>query len=165
MMNRPIEGMVIAATLKGSAFGQSVYQDVTLRRRDGSEQPLGGVMVAARLADALRPGREGRFYFHDILGSQGLHAFQPLGGAATIAFPQLVERAFALLAVLNLALVGAWIAAEGGLQLVPLMLGVLGTTAWATCRGCREAVLHDLQYESRVAATRSHRQAVLRGHA
>jgi hypothetical protein len=161
MMNRSIEGVVIAATLKGSAFGQRVYQDVTLRRRDGIEQKLGGVMVAERLGDALAPGREGRFYFHDIMGSQGMHAYQPVGGPLSVAFPKLVERAFAILALLNLALVGGWIAAQGGLQLVPLMLGVLGTTAWATCRGCREAVLHDLKYESRVAASRNHRQAVM----
>lgn len=165
MMNRPIEGMVIAATLKGSAFGQRIYHGVTLRRRDGVEQQLGGVMVAARLGDALTPGREGRFYFHDIMGSQGLHAYQPAGAAAAVAFPRLVERLFALLAVLNLGLVGGWIAAEGGLQLVPLTLGVLGTMAWATFRGCREAILHDFKHESRVAASRSHRHAVLRGHA
>ena len=165
MMNRPIEGVVIAATLRGSAFGQRVYQGVTLRRRDGVEQELGGVMVAGALAGALTPGSEGRFYFHDIMGTQGLHGYQPAGGKTAIAFPRLVERVFGLLAALNLALVAAWIAADGGLQLVPLMLGVLGTSAWATVRGCREAVLHDLKYESRVAASRSHRQAVLRGSA
>lgn len=165
MMNRPIEGVVISATLKGSAFGQRVYQNVTLRRRDGAEQAIGGVMVAARLSGALTPGQEGRFYFHDIMGSQGLHAYEPVGGKVVLAFPKLVERVFALLALLNLAMVGGWISADGGLPLVPLMLGVLATTAWATCRGCREAVLHDFKYESRVSASRNHRRAVLRGHA
>lgn len=164
MMNRPIDGVVIAATLKGRAFGQRAYHDVTLRRRDGQEQRIGGIMVAERLGDVLIPGREGRFFFHDVMGSQGLHAYQPIGGEVRLAFPMLVERAFALLALLNLALVAAYISMDGALQIVPLMVGVLGTTAWATCRGCREAVLHDLKYESRVAASRSYREAVLRGH-
>jgi hypothetical protein len=165
MMNRPIEAVVVSATLKRAGFGERVYRDVVLRRRDGFEQPLGQVTVAERLGDVLTPGREGCFYFHDVMGAQGLHAYRPVGGTERIAFPMLVERIFALLALLNLTLVSAWLAAEAGLQLVPLMLGVLATTAWATCRGCREAVLHDLRYESRVAAARNHRQAVLRRHA
>jgi hypothetical protein len=164
MMNRPIEGVVIAGTRKGAAFGQSVFRDVVLRRRDGVEQKLGGVMVASSLDHALVPGAEGRFFLHEMMGSQGLHGFEPAGGTTQLAFPKLVERVFAVLAFINLALCGAWISATGDLQLVPLMVGVLATTGWATCRGCREAVLHDFRFEDRVAAARTHRQAVLRGH-
>lgn len=165
MMNRPIEAVIVAATLKRAALGERVYTAVTLRRRDGSEQDLGRVTVAERLGDVLIPGREGCFYFHDMMGTQGLHAFRPVGGTEQVAFPQLVERIFALLAFLNLALVSSWLAADAGLQLVPLMLGVIATTAWATCRSCREAVLHDLRFEGQVAAASNHRQAVLRSHA
>ncbi len=161
MMNRPIDAVVVSATLKRAALGERVYRDVTLRRRDGSEQPLGQVTVAEKLGDVLTPGREGRFYFHDVMGAQGLHAYAPVGGSEQIAFPLLIERIFGGLALLNLLIVSGWLAAEAGLQLVPLMLGVLATTAWATTRGCREAVLHDLRYESRVAASRSHRRAVM----
>jgi hypothetical protein len=164
MMNRPINAVVVTARLKRAALGERVYADVTLRRRDGSEQQLGRVTAPEALGDVLTPGREGCFYFHDMMGAQGLHAYRPVGGTERVAFPMLVERLFALLAMLNLALVSAFLAAEAGLPLVPLMLGVLATTAWATCRGCREAVLHDLKFESRVAASRNHRQAVMRSH-
>ena len=165
MMNRPINAVVVSARLKRATYGERVYSDVTLRRRDGSEQKLGQVTAAGALGDVLTPGREGCFYFHDMMGAQGLHAYRPLGGAERVAFPMLVERVFALLAILNLAMVSAFLAAEAGLPLVPLMLGVLATTAWATCRGCREAVMHDFRFESRMAASRSHRQAVMRSHA
>jgi hypothetical protein len=165
MMNRPIHAIVVSARLKRAAFGERVYADVTLRRRDGSEQQLGQVTSPEALGDVLTPGHEGCFYLHDMMGAQGLHGFRPVGGAETVAFPMLVERAFALLAILNLAMVSAFLAAEAGLPLVPLMLGVLATTAWATCRGCREAVLHDFRFESRLAASRSHREAVMRSHA
>lgn len=161
MINRPINAVVVTARLKRAALGQRVYRDVTLRRRDGSEQQVGTVTVAETLGDVLTPGREGCFYFHDMMGAQGLHGYRPVGAAERVAFPMLVERIFGLLAILNLVLVSAFLAAEAGLPLVPLMLGVLATTAWATCRGCREAVLHDLRFERRVAAARSHRQAVL----
>lgn len=165
MMNRPMEGVVIAATMRGGALGQRSYRDVALRRTDGSEQRLGNVLVAEKLGDVLVPGRTGRFYFHDILGSQGLHAFQPAGETARLAFPKLVEHMFALLAALNLALVSAGISMSGELQMVPLTLGVLGTTAWASCRALRQAVLHDFRYERQLGGARSYRQAVMRGHA
>jgi hypothetical protein len=165
MMNRPIDAVVVTARLKRAALGERVYTDVTLRRRDGVEQQLGRVTVPAALADVLTPGRQGCFYFHDLLGAQGLHAYRPVGGTERTAFPMLVERVFGLLAFLNLALVSAFLAAEAGLPLVPLMLGVLATTVWATCRGSREAVLHDLKFERRLAASRNHRQAVMRSHA
>lgn len=165
MMNRPIDGVVITANPKRAALGERVHGDVTVRRRDGSEQHLGKVAVAGRLGDVLSPGREGRFYFHDVMGAQGMHAFRPVGGSESVAFPMLVERMFALLALLNLGLVSGWLAGEWGLPLVPLMLGILATVAWATIRGCREAVLLDLRYESRIAASRSHRAAVMRSHA
>jgi|GEM_PF-4504198 len=165
MMNRPIDAVVISATLKRAGLGERVYRDVVLRRRDGVEQQLGQVTVAERLGDVLVPGREGCFSFHDVMGAQGLHAYRPAGGSERVAFPMLVERIFGLLALLNLALVSASLSAEAGLQLVPLMLGVLATAAWATCRGSREAVLHDMRFENRVSAARSHRQAVLRSHA
>jgi len=164
MMNRPIEGVVVSATLKRAALGERVYRDVTLRGRDGSELQLGLVSVAEPLGEVLVPGREGRFSFHDMIGAQGLHGYRPTGGAERIAFPMLLERVFALLAAINLMLVSAWLAAEAGLQLVPLIVGVLATMAWASCRGIREAVLHDCKHESRVASARSHRQAVLHSH-
>lgn len=171
MMNRPIDAVVVSAALKRAAFGERVYDGVILRRRDGSETHVGRVTVASRLGDTLIPGRDGRFHFHDVMGSQGLHAFTPsrapadrnaasASAGAEIAFPMLIERAFALLAVINLAIVAAWLSTDALLPMVPLALGIAATTAWATWRGCREAVLHDFKYESRVAA-RSHRQAVL----
>ncbi len=164
MMNRPIDAVVVSANLKRSALGERVYSEVVLRRRDGSELRLGQVTVSNDLGDVLVPGREGCFSFHDMLGSTGLHAYRPVGGAERVAFPMLVERLFGALAIVNLMLVSAWLASQAGLQVVPLMVGVLATMAWATTRALREAVLHDFKYESQVAA-RSHRQAVLRGHA
>ena len=165
MMNRPIDATLVSATLKRCALGERLYGDVTLRRRDGTEQRIGRVTVASRLGDVLTPGQAGRFFFHDVMGAQGLHAFAPVNGPTRIFFPMLVERTFALLALLNLCLVSGWLAYNGVLQILPLTLTVVATAAWAACRGCREAVLHDTRYEGRVAAASTHREAVLRKYA
>lgn len=166
MMNRPIDGVVLTARLTRATFGENVYRDVVLRRRDGSEVEIGQVRVAGQLGQVLVPGREGRFHFQAWMGVQGLYAYAPAGRSAAVAFPMHAERGFALLALLNLAMVAAWLAAEAGLPLLPLTLGVLATSAWATCRASRETLTHALKYEHRAAAARrSHRAAVMRSHA
>lgn len=162
MMNRPIDGVVLTARLARAALGENVYRNVALRRRDGSEVKIGQVRVAQQLGQVLVPGREGRFHFQAWMGVQGLYAYAPVGRNASVAFPMHAERGFALLALLNLAMVAAWLPAESGLPLVPLTLGVLATSAWATCRACRETLTHALKYENRTAAARrSHRRAVM----
>ena len=164
MMNRPIEGIVKSARLKHAAFGEHVFTDVVIRLRDGSEREIGKVSAASDLADVLTPGREGCFYFHDVMGAQGLHAYRACGEAEHVAFPKRIERMFFIVALLNLGMVSVYLSGEWGLPLVPLTLGVMATCAWAFMRGSREAVLHDLRYESRMAA-RSHRRAVMNGYA
>lgn len=164
MMNRPIEGTVVSVKLKRAAFGEHVFSNVVIRRRDGSEHELGKVSAANDLADVLSPGRDGCFYFHDVMGTQGLHAYRARGEAEHVAFPKRVERMFFIVALLNLGMVSVFLSGEWGLPLVPLTLGVMATAAWAIMRGSREAVLHDLRYESRMMA-RSHRRAVMNGYA
>jgi hypothetical protein len=95
------------------------------------------------------------------MASQRIHAFAPVDESPRVAFPMLVERTFALIALLNLVLVSIGLAYQTGLPVLSLMLGVAATAAWAACRGSREAVLHDLRQEGRVAAAASHRHAVL----
>lgn len=164
MMNRPIEGVVQSARLKHAAFGEHVFTDVVIRLRDGSARELGKVSAASDLADVLTPGREGCFYFHDVMGSQGLHAYRAKGEKEHVVFPKRIERMFFIVALLNLGMVSVYLSGEWGLPLVPLTLGVIATAAWAIMRGSREAVLHDLRYESRMMA-RSHRRAVMSGYA
>lgn len=160
MMNRPIEGTVARAQLRHVAFGEHVFRNVVIRLRDGSERELGRVSAASDLADVLTPGREGCFYFHDVMGSQGLHAYRAMGEKEHVAFPKRIERMFFIVALLNLGMVSVYLSGEWGLPLVPLTIGVMATAAWAIMRGSREAVLHDLRYESRMMA-RSHRRAVM----
>lgn len=165
-MNRPIEGIVTAATLRRRLLGHSFWRDVTVRRADGTEVRFARLTTAARLDAALAVGKAGRFHFHDLVGVQGLHAFAETDGRETAnAFPKLVETAFAGLALLNLGLAAGWMSLSGVLSPVPLATGVLATMAWATCRGARQAILHDLKFDNRLAARRTHRAVVMHSHA
>lgn len=160
MHHSPIEGRMVAATLSRSFAGERVYRGVVIRRRDGADQRIGRVTVPAQLADVMAEGSEGRFFLHDVMGSRGLHAFAAADGSPRTAFPRLTEIVFAVLAAFNLLIVAVALTYEAGLPIVPLALGVLATSAWAACRGTREAILLDFG-NRRYAAARTHRQAVL----
>jgi hypothetical protein len=165
MMNRPIEGVVIAAQLRRRLFGHSFWRDVTLRCADGTEARFARVATAGRLDAALTVGSRGRFHFHDLIGMRGLHGFTPVGGRETMqSFPRLIEALCATLALLNLCVAAAWLAWGGTLSPIALTAGVIATMIWATCYGARQAIVQDVCFEERVAADRRRRAAVLHGH-
>ena len=147
MMHRPIEGTLMVARLKRSLLGQSVYSDVTVRRMDGTQEAIGDIVISAKLRDALVPGASGRFYFHDIAGTRGMHGFKPAGGAARMAFPVLHERVFAAFGALNLVLAVGLLLLSGELRLLPLLVGVLALTGWVIYRASRQAILHDSEHD------------------
>ena len=147
MMHRPIEGTLMVPRLKRSLLGQSVYSDVTVRRMDGSQETVGDIVISDKLRDALAPGASGRFYFHDIAGTRGMHGFKAAGGAARMAFPMLHERVFAAIGGLNLMLAITLVLLTGELRLLPLLVGVLATTGWVIYRASRQAILHDSEHD------------------
>ena len=147
MMHRPIEGTLMVARLKRSFLGQSVYTDVTVRRMDGSHEPIGTIVIADQLRDALVPGASGRFYFHDIAGTRGMHGFKPAGGAARMIFPMLHERMFAAFGGVNLLLALGLMLLSGDLRLLPLLVGVLAMTGWVIYRASRQAIMHDSEHD------------------
>ena len=148
MMHRPIEGTLMVARLKRSLLGQSVYREVTVRRGDGRQEAIGDIVISNKLRDALVPGASGRFYFHDIAGTRGMHGFKPGGAAAArIAFPMLHERVFAAFGGINLMLAAALLLLTGELRLLPLLIGVLAITGWVIYRASRQAILHDSEHD------------------
>jgi hypothetical protein len=154
MMNRAIDGIVTVARLKRGALGQSIYSDVTIRRTDGSLEQLGSLVVANALRDVLAPGTGGRFYFHDIMGARGLHGFQPAGQAARMMFPRVNELALGLMGLLNLVMVFGWMLMDGGLRVLPFMIGVACVIGWAVFTASRQALTHDFRHETRMMSGR-----------
>lgn len=146
-MHRPIEGTLTVARLKRSLLGQSVFTDVTVRRIDGSHEAIGNIVVSDSLRDALIPGASGRFYFHDVAGTRGMHGFKPASGTARIAFPILHERIFAAFGGLNIALAIGLMLLTGELRLLPLLVGVVAMTGWVIYRASRQAIMHDSQHD------------------
>ena len=147
MMHRPIEGTLMVARLKRSLLGQSSYSGVTVRRMDGSQEAVGDIVISDKLRDALVPGASGRFYFHDVAGTRGMHGFKPAGGAVRMVFPMLHERMFAAFGGLNLALALGLMLLTGELRLLPLLVGVLAMTGWVIYRASRQAILHDSEQD------------------
>lgn len=148
MMNRAIEGVLVEARLRRSLLGQLSYEQVTVRQADGREVALGRVAVAAELRDAMTPGTQGRFFFHDVVGFKGLHGFTSPDGQVRTAFPRLIEDAFGALTMINLVMLATLLTFDGSLRLLPAMMVALGATAWAIFAASRQAIVHDFRYEA-----------------
>jgi hypothetical protein len=154
MMNHPIEGTLVQARPRSRWFGQQSFDAVVVRRADGSEAEIGRVSVPVELAGAMAPGSRGRFYFHDVLGQQGMHGFKPLNGAARGAFPRLAEDAFGALTMINLVILATMLTLDGNLRLMPALMAALGTTLWIALAASRQAIVHDFEFEEGVAKAR-----------
>lgn len=148
MMNHPIDGTLVQATPRGGLFGQAAYDGVTVRRADGREVRLGRVSVPAELAEAMVPGTEGRFFFHDIAGTKGMHGFKSAAGPVRGAFPRLIEDAFGALTMINLLMLATLLTLDGELRLLPAMMAALGATIWVIFAASRQAIMHDFNFEA-----------------
>jgi len=104
-----IDGTITTARLKHRLIGGAVYTDVTVRQDDGDQRRIGSMMVLNDLKHAMIPGARGRFYFHNVLGTKGIHGFRPLAGAGLGSFPGRWIVMTLIIGLLNLSMVAGWL--------------------------------------------------------
>lgn len=123
-----IDGIITTARLKQPLIGGATYTDITIRQDDGDQRRIGAMMVLNDMKHAMAPGARGRFYFHNLLGTKGIHGFRPAGGTGIASFPGrwiFVTLAFGLL---NLSLVAGWLARGEGFGAVAFAAGLICLT-------------------------------------
>lgn len=104
-----IDGTITTARLKRPLIGGAVYTDVTVRQNDGDQRRIGSMMVLNDLRHAMAPGARGRFYFHNVLGTKGIHGFRPEQGPALGSFPGRWVAMCVIIGLLNMSLVAGWL--------------------------------------------------------
>lgn len=104
-----IDGTITTARLKRPLIGGAVYTDVTVRQDDGDQRRVGAMMVLNDMKHAMAPGARGRFYFHNVLGTKGIHGFRPASGAGLGSFPGRWVIMTLVFGLLNLSLVAGWL--------------------------------------------------------
>jgi hypothetical protein len=124
--HQAVDGTLVVAQLKRNLLGGAVYKDVTVREADGNHRNLGTILVLNDMRHAMAPGSRGRFYFYDVLGSKGIHAFRPKGGTAHMHFPYRWDIMSWGLGVLNLMVAMAWYMLDGRIPYWTTTFGVLG---------------------------------------
>ena len=154
MMNHPIDGMLSNATLQRSMFGQLSYRDVAIRRSGGSQVTFARLSVPAELRQLMEPGTQGRFFFHEVVGFEGLHGFASEDGEVRKAFPRLIEDAFGALTMINLVMLATMLSLDGNLRLMPALMAALGATIWIMFAASRQAIVHEFDFKAGVARTR-----------
>ncbi len=140
-----VDGTLVVAKLKRNLLGGGVYQDVTVRREDGSHRNVGTLTVLSDMKGAMAPGTRGRFYFYDVLGSKGLYGARPIGAKARAHFPYRWDVMFAGMGALNLLMALGWWLIAGSLAPFAITLGLLCLTVEA------------LFVQTRIAAMRAYR--------
>jgi hypothetical protein len=139
------DGTIVVAKLKRKLIGGAVYTDVTVRREDGSHRNIGTIMALEGMWPAMVPGTRGRFYFHDVLGSKGIHGVRPVGGQAHFYFPYRWDLMTIGMGSLNLLMALGWWLLAGSFAPFATALGLLCLT------------LGGLFIRTRIGATREYR--------
>ena len=123
-----IDGTITTARLKRPLFGGATYTDVTIRQHDGDQRRIGSMMVLNDMKQAMAPGARGRFYFHSVLGTKGIHGFRPTGGAGRGSFPGRWVVMTLIFGLLNLSLVASWLLSGEGFGVITFAAGVICLT-------------------------------------
>lgn len=145
MAHGHVDGTLVIAKLQRGVTGGAVYEDVTVRRDDGTHEAIGTVLAADEVKSAMVPGSRGRFYFFDVLGASGIHGFRPVNGKACAYFPYRWDMMTTGLGVINLLVALGWWTVEGSFAPVATIFGLIGL------------VIGTLFFTTRTAAMRSYR--------
>ena len=141
MSHQYVDGTLVVAKLKRSLLGGAIYADVTVRDREGGRTNLGTILAADAMRHAMVPGRSGRFYFHDLLGSKGVHGFRPLAGKASAHFPRRWEVIGWALGSLNLLTALSWLLLDGSFAIWAGSFGMVGIVMALLFRSERGAAM------------------------
>ncbi len=158
MANIVIDGTIENATLKRAAMGQSIFEAVTVRRSDGTREHFRKLIVANALRDALKSGATGRFYFHKFIDQSGLHAVRS-GSRSQFAFPRNIEIILGIMGTLNLLMLVGWIAADGGVRLLPAIFGPLCTALFIGLAAARHSAARQFTSDGAARASVQARSA------
>jgi hypothetical protein len=129
-----IDGTLETFELKRETPSHSIYRDLVIRRDSGGEMVLKKAVVPRKVANALEPGRRGRFYCYEAIDHKGIHGVRLDDGSEVHAFPTMNERVMLLVLVLNCVLLIGRIAIEGRIWYLPLALVVLAAVAYPLYR-------------------------------
>ncbi len=138
MANVVIDGTIEEAKLRRAGKWQSVFDTVTIRRDNGARETFNKLIVANPLVDAVRAGSSGRFYLHSFIDQKGLHGIRG-EGRSQLAFPRSVETLLGIMGVLNMIMLVAWIAMDGGVRLLPAIFGPLCIGLYVGLRLARQS--------------------------
>jgi len=132
-----IDGTVETAVVKRSSATLALYGSIVIRSADGSERRLENVAVAPQVAEALRPGTQGRFYGYKAIDHRGILAMRTSDGRSAFAIPSGNERIMLVMAIVGLVGAVILLLLGKGISLLALILGVLGVIGYLKYRSTR----------------------------
>jgi hypothetical protein len=129
-----VDGTLEAVELRRKARHLSVFNLLLIRRVDGSEQRVSKAVVAAKVAEALKPGASGRFYLYRSIDQKGVHGVRLADGTSLFDYPKLNERLMLMVLIVNCILLVGRLALEGRIWLFALALIVFAAIVYPLYR-------------------------------
>jgi hypothetical protein len=134
-----VDGKVVEAPLKVRRKIVVRYGHIVFERPDGGTERIGKVVAAGRMADAIVPGAEGRFYFYEVLGGKGIHGVRLADGTERHAYPTNNLWVFGILAAVSFAWIAFLLLVEGDFPLAVLLALGIGALGFALVQSNRAA--------------------------
>jgi hypothetical protein len=132
-----LDGTLEAANLKHEGRGVSFFDSIRIRRSDGGVEDLGKTAVAPNLAELLKPGAAGRFYFYSSIDHKGLHGLRLADGASAYGFPPNNERIMLMMMVVMVAWLATGLLQDGSVRIIPVTLFAFGAIVFTLFRKTR----------------------------
>jgi hypothetical protein len=121
-----VEGRVVEAPVKSRRKALVRFDHVDFEHRDGRTERFAKLVGLAEVADAVRPGAEGRFYLFKTIDVKGIHGVRLADGTERFAYPRNNLLAFGLSIPVALAWITVKLFDSGGVPLLGLFLLGLG---------------------------------------
>ncbi|HEX8466570.1 MAG TPA: hypothetical protein VF620_02050 [Allosphingosinicella sp.] len=132
-----IDGTIEGAVVKKSSAKVTLFDSITIRASDGSQRRLDKVAAAPEVAEAMRPGTDGRFYAYKAIDHRGLFGLRTRDGRSAFAVPTGNERIMLVAAMVGLVGLFVLLALGKGIGLLAVIVGVAGTIGYFKYRSDR----------------------------
>ena len=151
-----IDGTIVSADLKSARGKQSVFRSIVIRDTNGKRHDLKKVIIHRKVADAITPGAEGRFYTFRTIDTFGMQGVRLADGRVYYGHDSATEKLMAIFATVNFAWL-AWSMFENGTLPILAALGltlctIVFVSYYSSRMGAKRQFEADVAYEASAAA-------------
>ena len=139
MANEIISGTSRPVEPRRSKRGYCLFDEVTIKEDSGKERVIKKVCAAGDVAEAIRKGGKGKFFFSSFGGQTGVHGVHMADGTKAYKHYNNLEIMMLIGIAIGLFFVAVGIAGMDGFMVTPVVIGAVFLVAYFFMRSHRLA--------------------------